>query len=61
MAPQALALRGLPAQLELAQLEFKDKPERPACPAQLELQGQEQLVPRGPLVQELQAQPGPLE
>ena len=61
-APQAvtvlLAPQGLPdltgplaplafkVQLELAQLEFKDQPERPACPVQLELQGQAQLVLR---------------
>jgi hypothetical protein len=50
LAPQGLpALTGPLAQLafkarqELAQLEFKDQPERPVCPVPLELQGQEQL------------------
>jgi hypothetical protein len=42
---QARVSRALPAQPAWAQLEFKDQLERPACPAQLELQ----------------AQPGPLE
>ena len=37
--------RVLPAQLEWAQLEFKDQPEQKACPVPLEPQGQEQLVP----------------
>ena len=36
--------RVLPAQLELAQPEFKDQPEQPACPVLQEPQGQEQLV-----------------
>ena len=41
---QARVSRALPAQLELAQQEFKDQLERPACPVPPELQGQEQLV-----------------
>jgi hypothetical protein len=44
--PAFLAQLAFKAQQELAQLEFKGQPERPACPVPPELQGQEQLVPR---------------
>ena len=44
--PASLAPRAFKALQELAQQEFKDQPERLACPVPPELQGQVPLVPR---------------